>query len=202
MSRVSRAEAAHHREQVVTAASGLFRERGVDSVSLAELMAVVGLTHGGFYRQFASKDALAAEATTAAFDEWTASLREMAERNAKAPVRRWRELVDTYLSAQHRDGPASGCPVTALGSEVAHEAPDSPVRAAYAAGVQDSVDVLSCFDGQASTRDEQIATLCTLVGALTLARATAGDPLSDEILRAAKAHLTAAGPPSRVRESV
>jgi TetR/AcrR family transcriptional regulator, transcriptional repressor for nem operon len=195
MSRVTRAEAARHREQVVAAASRLFRERGVDSVSLAELMARVGLTHGGFYRQFASKEALAAEATTAAFDEWSAIMRQVAERNAKAPVRRWRELVDTYLSAQHRDGPASGCPVTALGGEVAREAPDSPVRAAYATGVQASMDVLGRFGGRASTRDEQIVTLCTLVGALTLARATAGDPLSDEILRAAKAHLTAAGTP-------
>jgi TetR/AcrR family transcriptional regulator, transcriptional repressor for nem operon len=189
MGRASRAEAAAHREQVVAAAARLFRERGVHGVSLSDLMADVGLTHGGFYRQFASKDALAAEAAASALEARGAAMREITERHPDDRAAARREMLDCYLSADHRDDPGTGCPTSALAGEVAHEGADSALRATYTGGVRSFVDLLADFDGDTADRDHRITTLCTMVGAILLSRATSGDPISDEILDAAKRHL-------------
>jgi len=186
MGRASRADAAAHREQVVIAAARLFRERGVHGVSLSDLMADVGLTHGGFYRQFASKEALAAEAAAAALDERGREMLEFTERHPDDHTAARREMLDDYLSPEHRDDPGTGCPTTALAGEVAREGADSALRATYTEGVRGFVLKLADFDDDPTDRDHQITTLCTMVGALMLSRATAGDPISDEILDAAK----------------
>lgn len=189
MGRVSRADADRHREEVVTAAARLFREYGVGGVSVADIMAEVGLTQGGFYRQFHSKDALAAEATGQAFDEVLKGLTELADRHRDDRERARQELVEYYLSPDSRDFPGSSCPATAFGGDVTRAVPTSALRPAYVDGIRDFVDVLGGFDSGDVGREEHLATMCTLVGALYLARATAPDPVSDEILASARSHI-------------
>ncbi|MEV4319494.1 TetR family transcriptional regulator [Actinocrispum sp. NPDC049592] len=190
MGRVSKAAAAQHREQVVEAASRLFRERGVQAVGLSDVMAAVGLTPGGFYKQFESKQALAAEATSRAFALTNAVLEEVSGRHPGRPDEALQELLVTYLSTDNRDNRADGCAATALAAESSHEPLDSQVRTAYADGLAGFIDLLTGFTPGETTRSERIAMACTLVGALSLARAAAGTPLSDEILHSARAHLT------------
>ncbi len=189
MGRVSKAAAAQHREEVVEAASRLFRERGVQAVGLSDVMAAVGLTSGGFYKQFESKQALAAEATTRAFTLTNAIVEEVSDRHPGRPDEALQDLLATYLSTDNRDAPADGCAATALAAEASHEPLDSQVRTAYADGLSGFIDLLTGFTRGEGTRSERIAIVCTLVGALSLARATAGTPLSDEILQSARAHL-------------
>ncbi|MBP2707605.1 TetR family transcriptional regulator [Microbispora sp. RL4-1S] len=181
MGRVSRAQAEEHRRQVVEAASRLFRERGVQAVGLGELMGEVGLTHGGFYRQFASKDALVAEAVAQAFAEET-SYGDAGGRPA-GPEGARRDLLDAYLSPAHRDDAGSGCPVAGFGADMARDEAAAAAREPYAEGVRRFARQVSADGG------EDLAAVCTMVGALLLARATAGTELSDEILRAARTAL-------------
>ncbi|MBE1491150.1 TetR family transcriptional regulator [Plantactinospora soyae] len=179
MGRVSQAQAQENRRQVVAAAARLFRERGVQAVSVADLMAEAGLTHGGFYRQFASKEALLTEATVQAFADLAALLTEFdAKRPGDHDAAR-KDLIDYYLSTEHRDDLGQGCPTTGLSSDIAGEDIGGSARAAYADGVGLFAQWLST-DG-----NEDLATLSMLVGALTLARATAGSDLSEQILAAA-----------------
>ncbi len=109
MGRVSQQQAEENRRRVVETAARLFREKGTH-LSVADLMKASGLTHGGFYKQFASKDALIDEATTHAFKELaqlhSAGLEEHAGQRDSAR----KALIDTYLSVAHRDNPADGCP--------------------------------------------------------------------------------------------
>ncbi|WP_405386621.1 TetR/AcrR family transcriptional regulator [Streptomyces sp. NBC_01102] len=184
MGRVSQAQAEENRRRVVETASRLFREQGTH-VSVADLMKASGLTHGGFYKQFASKEALIDEATTHAFDELTQLHEGGLERHAGRRDAARRELMDTYLSVEHRDGAADGCPVAALVTDMAREPGDREARRVYAEGVGDFAEWLA-NDGQ-----DGIARLCTMVGALVLARATEGYPISEEILTGARAALSA-----------
>lgn len=187
MGRVSRAEAARHRDEVVEAAARLFRQRGVDGVSVADLMAEVGLTHGGFYRQFASKEALAGEAASSASKQLSGTISEILDRHPDDRAAARTEMVDNYLSVRHRDNPGSGCPISALNADAARAEAETPLRAAYVRSVEGFVDKLAYLD---TDRDERIATLCTMVGALVLSRATVDDnDLSEEILRAARGKL-------------
>src|SRR4030095_2840074 len=111
--RVSREQAAENRERIVQVAAKLFRERGFDGIGVADLMKAAGLTHGGFYGNFSSKDDLVAEATDRALKElseyWTGEIE-------KAPESAFATIVDRYLSEGHRDAPGRGCLVAALGS--------------------------------------------------------------------------------------
>jgi TetR/AcrR family transcriptional repressor of nem operon len=170
MSRVSQAQAAQNRERIVKVAARLFRERGVAGVSVADVTAEAGLTHGGFYKQFASKEALVAEAVGQAFAE-------QAERLEKAPSRA--AFIENYLSPEHRDDPGSGCPTAGFGGDLARAEPENPAKLPYAKGV----------DLYAQWLDGDLAAVSTLVGAMVLARATAGTDVSDRILEAAKAAL-------------
>jgi TetR/AcrR family transcriptional regulator, transcriptional repressor for nem operon len=187
MGRASKEAAQRHREQLIEAASELFREHGVDGVSVPELMATTGMTHGGFYRHFASKQELATIACTHAFAEQIAGLHEFAF-NADDPEA---AFVDFYLSEPHRSDVAHGCPLAALSGEIARTDPDSPVRASFITGVRafaDGVEALAP-DGSPEHRADSLARLSMLMGALALARATEGDPISDEIVAAAHAAL-------------
>ena len=182
MGRVSREQAQQHREQVVATAARLFRERGADGVSVADLMAEVGLTHGGFYRQFESKDALLAEAIDHAFGDREQLLEDYDARRPGHHDDAKREFVERYLSPEHRDDPGGGCPIAGFGVDVARGADDDATQERYAEGVRRSAEWLGP-DG------DGLAALSTLVGALVLARATADTELSDEILAAARAAL-------------
>jgi TetR/AcrR family transcriptional repressor of nem operon len=195
MSRASRAEASEHRSQVVTAAARLLRDRGSAAMSIPEVMAAAGLTHGGFYKQFASKEELTGLAADAAFGELLALLARVSADSADAPQARARFLGE-YLTAAHRDDPGNGCPNTGLASDAARVPAGSLLRSAYTAGVSKTVEALAETEdgpgrGKDETRSRAIFDLAAMVGALTLARATAGDPLSDEILSVVHEALTA-----------
>ncbi len=171
---------------MVDTASRLFREQGMQ-VSVADLMKAAGLTHGAFYKQFAAKEALVDEATAHAFAELAQRHSAGLERHDGERAAAQQALIDTYLSVEHRDDPADGCPVAALATDIAREGGGREARRVYAEGVADFADFLASDD------QDGIVRLCTLFGALVLSRATKGSPLSGEILAAAHAALTEAG---------
>ncbi|MEU1425292.1 DUF6262 family protein [Kitasatospora sp. NPDC005751] len=184
MGRVSQAQAQENRKRVVETASRLFREQGTH-VSVADLMKAAGLTHGAFYKQFASKEALIDEATTHAFEELTQRRDAGLEQHAGQREAARRALLDIYLSTEHRDNVAVGCPAAALAADMAREPGARDAHRAYTEGVSDFAEWLATED------QDGIAQLCTMVGALVLARATKGSPLSEQILTTARAALMA-----------
>ncbi|WP_405966736.1 TetR/AcrR family transcriptional regulator [Streptomyces sp. NBC_00015] len=185
MGRVSQAQARENRERVVRTASRLFREHGTH-ISVADLMKASGLTHGGFYKQFASKDALIDEATAHAFGELAQRRAAALEQGTGQRAAAQRALIDAYLSVEHRDNPAEGCPTAALAHDMAREPGADGARRVYTEGVGDFAEWLATDD------EDGIARLCTMLGALVLARATKDSPLSEKILAAARAALTEA----------
>jgi TetR/AcrR family transcriptional regulator, transcriptional repressor for nem operon len=178
--KVTREQAAANRERVVEAASMLFRKHGFDGVGVADIMKAAGLTHGGFYGQFASKEDLAAEACAhSGPDPWAASMQA-------PPDKRLAGIVRSYLAPRHRDNRTNGCLFAALGSDVSRQ-PRS-VRRAFTDRVRARIDILrSIVPGRsaAARRDRAMATLAGLVGALILSRAVDDPILSEEILEAA-----------------
>jgi len=191
MSRVSRFQADQHRSSIKEVAARLLRERGIRGVSVADLMAAAGLTHGGFYGHFQSKDALVAEACAAAFD---GSVQRWRKRVAAAadPEAGRAAVIEPYLSDAARRNPGSACPAAALAADVAREPPEAPVRAAYAAGLETLLEILSAQQAgkePRAMRRRALADFATMAGALMLARATAGRPISDELLDAARERL-------------
>jgi TetR/AcrR family transcriptional repressor of nem operon len=179
--RASQADAAQHRDEVVEAASHLFRERGIVAVSVPELMAAAGLTHGGFYRHFESKDALAAIAVTAAFASQVTQIEQVVVDNRDDIESARRIFLDDYLSVEHRDSAGDGCPNAGLATEVARLPDDSDIRTAFTAGLHQMVSAIGKVG--AGEEGEALVELSTLVGAMVLARAAAGDEVSDRILR-------------------
>ncbi|MEV6114158.1 TetR family transcriptional regulator [Streptomyces sp. NPDC052109] len=187
MGRVSQAQAQENRQRVVATASRMFREKGT-AVSVADLMKAAGLTHGGFYKQFASKEDLVDEAIAHAFAEQAAhSAVALEEHDAEREAAR-RTLIEDYLSVWHRDHAGEGCPVSGFAADLGRE-PDQVARArhAYINGVRNRAARLATGD------NDGMAQLCTMVGALVLARATRGNPISEELLQAARTALTGSG---------
>ena len=194
--KVSKAQAAENRQGILDAAARLYRERGLTGVGVADITRDAGLTHGGLYRHFESKDALVREACARAFD-WS-----IAPLDGHTPNASVADRIQSYLSPQHRDAPGSGCPAAALAVDVARAGGD--LAAVFAQGVERNITRFARVIGglaedeepSAALRAEAIATLGAMVGALVLARATAAaDPaLSDEILETVCAHLTAPQP--------
>ncbi len=166
--RRSREESARTRRSAVDAASQLFRERGIESVSVGDVMSQLGMTGGGFYRHFESKEALAAEACTAAF---------AGSGLAQEPARSPGTMLRRYLSKAHRDAPAAGCPMPALASDMARQ--PVAVRRAYTEGVRDAIARIERLAPGAEAR----ALLASMVGALAIARAVDDEELSAAMLR-------------------
>ena len=179
--RKSRDEAAQTRRRIVEAASCEFRKCGIVATGLNDLMKAAGLTHGGFYKHFASKDQLVAEATTAALD---ALLEGMAAHPTVSAA------VAAYLSTRHRDNPASGCPLAAIGSELSRS--DRKAREAATAGFVRLVDILAGKAGTAEARRRALVAAATMIGAVTMSRMVTELELSAEILREAEKSLIAA----------
>jgi len=169
--RRSREETARTRGNAVDAASRLFRERGIESVSVGDVMATLGMTAGGFYRHFENKEALAAEACTAAF---------AGSGLAREPARSPEAMLRRYLSKAHRDAPAGGCPLPALASDMARQ--PAAVRRAYTEGVHDALARIQELTPGADSK-ARVALLTGMVGALALARAVNDEELSAAILR-------------------
>ena len=191
MSRVSREQAELNRTAIEDTSSRLFREKGITGVSVTDLMAAVGLTHGGFYGHFESKDALAAIACAKAFEQsvakWHKRVGDHSDRTAALA-----SIVDNYLSIKSRNGAGTGCPLSALAIDVAREPADKPVRDAFLTGVNNLLEILVGLQGAGDdTRDRTLALgqLSTMVGGLVLARATRGDRISEEFLAAAREQL-------------
>ena len=205
--RISRKKAEANRAEVVAQASRLFRERGLDGPSVAELMRAAGMTHGGFYNHFASKTDLQASALTHNFDLAVARLAHIGE-GADAERRRaaLADYITHYLSPKARDASGASCPMVAFGADVSREGAE--VRRAYAEGLERYLsDLALAFasraageaagDGQPAAdpgaRSRAIVLLATLAGGLSLARsvAAANPALSDELLTAARAQALA-----------
>ena len=176
--RVSREQAAENRQRIVETASRMFREHGFDGVGVDAIMNGAGLTHGGFYGHFRSKDDLAAEAMTRALERSVEKQRRYTKLD---------DLVSDYLSGQHCANRARGCALAALAADIAREG--EGVRGALTTYVRGQLDRFTCLlrnGAAASRRRRAITTLAGMVGALTLARAVDDPALSEEILTAAR----------------
>ena len=188
MPRVSREQSELNRAAIETAAARLFRERGIKGVSVADLMGEAGLTHGGFYGHFESKDALAALACAQAFEQSVALWQHRIETHAE-PEQALASIARGYLSTRSRDAPGLGCPASALAADVAREPADAAVRVAYLQGLSQLVDLLATLqpgDDAAAARQAAMAQFSLMVGAQMLARACQGHALSDQWLAAAR----------------
>jgi TetR/AcrR family transcriptional regulator, transcriptional repressor for nem operon len=183
--RVSREQAAQTRDRILDAAAQLFRERGFDGIGLADLMKNAGLTHGGFYGHFASKDDLIAQASAR---ELTRSLAHWNEFGERAPGDRLSAVAAVYLTGTHRDNPGAGCLLAALGPEVSRQGP--AVRRTvteYVRSICDLFATLAPGKSKAARRQKAISTYAALVGTMVLARAVDDRALSQEILDAGRA---------------
>lgn len=190
MARSSRAEVAEKRREVLDVAARLFRQRGVEAVSVAEVMAAAGLTHGGFYSHFPSKEALAAEACRHAFDR---GCTRWAALGADPGGAGFAQLLDYYLAAAHRDSPGTGCAGPSFLAEAARDTRDGGVRQAYATGVRGlatAMERLLPVAVRRRRRERALLALAAMIGAVSIARAVGDDPLSEEILAAVRAELT------------
>jgi TetR/AcrR family transcriptional repressor of nem operon len=203
--RVSREKAAEHRDRIIDAAGALFRAKGFGGIGVADIMKAADLTHGGFYGHFASKDDLVGEASRRIMARAAANWTKLVE---AAPDNPYAALLEHYLSPRHRDDPGRGCAFAALGNDAARSG--KIVRKAFAEGLAPLIDILAQSipgksipgksiagkstpsKSKAARRRKAVAAMATLVGALTLARAVEGTPLSDEMLEAAHRELAAA----------
>ena len=192
--RVSRAEAEQNRERIIAVAAKLFRERGFDGIGVAELMKSAGLTHGGFYGNFASKEDLMVQACTRALEGSVDTLQKAVDRGGKDVLT---EVASAYLSPAHRDRPGEGCAFAALGAEAARH--DSPLRGAFTQGVRSVVDMLTRLlpgKSKRAKRERALTIYACMVGALVLARAVDDAELSEEVLRSVLASIAHPDSPS------
>jgi TetR/AcrR family transcriptional repressor of nem operon len=183
--RYSREHKLETHARIVKKASVRIRERGAHGIGVADLMKDAGLTHGGFYAHFDSREALVIEAFAYAMDRSTERWRKLAE--TTPPEKRMATIVESYLTPLHRDDPGHGCAVTALGAEIARESPKT--RKAFAAKLEQMVDMLAeqmPDVPRKAARKQALATLSTMVGTLVLARIAGSGELSDEILGAGR----------------
>jgi TetR/AcrR family transcriptional regulator, transcriptional repressor for nem operon len=187
--KVSREQAVRTRERILETAARRFRERGYEGIGVADLMKEAGLTHGGFYGHFSSKEELIAEASTRALTGSLALLGEIAERASRD---RLAAVAKAYLTSSHRDDPGSGCLLAALGPDVSRQGP--AVRRRVSEYVRSAVDLLITLvpgKSKATRRTKAITTYATLVGAMVMARAVDDPALSQEILDACLAAVKA-----------
>ena len=191
MPRVSRAEAQTHREQITDASARLFKERGIKGVSVADLMGAAGLTHGGFYGHFESKEALAGIAVARAFEQSAERWHKRVAAEPDAPAGR-ATLIDKFLTPRSLKDVGMGCPSVSMATDVARESVAAPIRAAFGDGLEVLVRILAeVEDGPdaVARRSAALADYATMAGALLLARATEGSPLASELLAAARERL-------------
>jgi TetR/AcrR family transcriptional regulator, transcriptional repressor for nem operon len=186
--RKSRAETAKTRERIVKAASAQFAADGISDAALARVMAAAGLTHGGFYRHFASKDQLALEACSQTVLSLIASLESLI--NGKPREQALGLLVGRYVSRAHRDEPRTGCPLAALGSELARR--DTRTRHAAMEGfLQLSRLIASHLETVPSRKraEMSMAIVSAMVGAIILARIAPDSRTSDSVLVATRDYI-------------
>jgi len=183
----NRKEATHDR--IVEAASRAIRRSGYGGTSVPDIMRDAGLTHGGFYAHFDSREAMLAEAADRAGADSVATLARAA--SAAPSPRALRSMLELYLSKEHVESPEIVCPVAALGSEMPRQAPE--VRRAATSRIKEMIDLVARQSpdwGQQGAHERALFTVSTMIGALVLARAVDDPRLSDAIREAALKHLT------------
>lgn len=177
--KVSREQAEENRERVIDVASKLFRERGFDGIGVADLMKEAGLTHGGFYGQFKSKDDLIAQAVARSLSRSAQRWTQVVDEAQGDPVE---ALIAYYLSTRHRDHAAGGCLFAALGPEISRQ--DPAVRHSVTEGLRPYIDLLTrILPGRSreERRKKALSTYAALIGAMVLARAVDDPELSEAI---------------------
>jgi TetR/AcrR family transcriptional repressor of nem operon len=183
--RYSREHKLETHARIVKKASVRLREKGAHGIGVADLMKDAGLTHGGFYAHFDSREALVIEAFTHAMDRSTERWRKLAEQTP--PEKRLAMIVNTYLTPLHRDDPGHGCSIPALGAEIARESPKT--RRAFAGRLEQMIDTLAAqLPGvpRKAARKQAMAAIATMMGTLVLARVAGSGDFSDELLGAGR----------------
>ncbi|WP_119389074.1 TetR/AcrR family transcriptional regulator [Taklimakanibacter lacteus] len=180
--RTSRIQAEENRQRVIDVASRLFREHGFDGIGLKDLMENAGLTQGAFYKQFESKDDLAAQAAERALESASRRWSAAAAANPEDPLG---AVIAFYLSMEHREERRDGCPVVALGSDAARQSAN--VKASFETGTRQYLEMLGPWIDPAKSRRSRakaMAVLSTMVGAVLLSRAVNDEQLSKQFLQA------------------
>jgi TetR/AcrR family transcriptional repressor of nem operon len=178
--RMTHERKAETRERILAAAARLFRRRGIDGVGVDAIMHAAGMTHGGFYSHFASKEALVAEVSAATLARSAARWERISEE--REPAQALTQIVESYLDPAHVAATERGCVLATLGQEVARR-PD--VRPAITASIRRMLDVLTrCLPGRRRHRAFEV--LSALVGAVVLARLCDDPSLADEFLHAGR----------------
>jgi TetR/AcrR family transcriptional repressor of nem operon len=188
--RKSREAAAKTREHIVSGASAMFRARGLDNVSVAEVMARAGLTHGGFYAHFGSRDELVAEAVRFALLQSAHRIYLSALKTGDTPG--YSKLIKRYLTNEHRDNPDSGCVLASLGTEIGRDEGDA--KAVFSEGFDELVTLLAKLSPERTRnarRAHVLSVISTLSGALILSRAVSRNGGSEEILASVRTTLLA-----------
>jgi TetR/AcrR family transcriptional repressor of nem operon len=182
--RHSKVEKAKTHKRIVAIASKRFREEGLAGIGIADLMKEAGLTVGGFYKHFSSRDDLVAEAVGSALELWK---RQVDAAASGGPPVTYESLVDGYLSEAHRDHPGTGCAVSALAGDIARS--DKQTRAVFTWQIRDNIELVATLIRDTNEKDKRAArsqavlTYCALVGAIGIARAVSDEQLSREILK-------------------
>jgi TetR/AcrR family transcriptional regulator, transcriptional repressor for nem operon len=197
--RVSREKAQENREQIIETAARLLRQHGFDGIGVADIMKAAGLTHGGFYRNFASKDDLAVKASEHAIADTTALLKAGLAQQPPDPLR---ALIEGYVSSAHRDDPGSGCILPALAADAARR-DDPALRAVFVTAIQDYLDLitrLSSATQMAARSRHPAAILSEMVGAVILSRVIADTPLAESLIAAVVADIAGPSPQDKSAE--
>ena len=187
MARVSNEEKAKTHEKIINTASKMFRKNGIEATGVADIMKTLNLTHGGFYRHFASKNALVIEAIERAITESLAELISAKNRNERDKKAAIEVYIDRYLSDEHIENAANGCPLAALGTEAPHMSPE--IFETFTDGTNKAIEAIS--NALPINRKKQDATsiMSTLIGSVILARMAHDKTQQKEILSIAKKSL-------------
>jgi TetR/AcrR family transcriptional repressor of nem operon len=183
--RYSREHKQETHDRIVKKASVRLREKGAHGIGVADLMKEAGLTHGGFYAHFDSREALVIEAFAYAMDRSMENWRKLT--GETAPDKQLALIADSYLSALHRDNPGHGCSIPSLGADIARESPKT--RKAFAGKLDEMIGMLTEFIPdmpRKAARKHAIAMLATMAGTMLLARIAGSSELSDEVLKAGR----------------
>jgi len=173
------------RARIVEAAAAEFRQHGIAQVGVAEVMRRAGLTHGGFYAHFDSRDDLVIEAFTHAMDRSTERWRKLVEQTPRE--KRFATIVNSYLTSLHRDDPGRGCAIPTLGAEIARES--ARTRRVFAGRLDQMIDILADQVPnlpRKAARKRAAAAMATMIGTLVMARVAGSGDFSDEILGAGR----------------
>jgi len=198
--RYSRQHKLETHARIVRKASIKLREKGAHGIGVADLMKDAGLTHGGFYAHFHSREALVIEAFTHAMDRSTERWRKLGEQ--APPEKRLSKVVNSYLTSLHRDDPGRGCAIPALGAEIARES--SRTRKVFAGRLEQMIDMLADqIQGvpRKAARKQAMAAIATMMGTMVMARIAGSGEFSEEILSAGRDAVLDRSKPAKARKA-